>query len=340
MAQPLEQLQWKGDLKAHKGAITAIATHPAVPDYIITASRDKSIIVWRAERDQTTETYGVPMKRFVGHNHFVSDLALTTDAQKNLFILSGSWDKSLRLWDFNKGKSTLRFVNHTKDVLSVAFSADNRQIVSGSRDRTIKVWNTLGQCKMTFQQRDNGHKDWVSAVRFSPSVEAPLLVSAGWDKLIKVWDMKALAHKNTLAGHTGYINTVTVSPDGTLVASGGRDGLAKLWDLSEGKELYSLDTGDVINALAFSPVRYWLVAATQSSIVVWDLETKVQLECIKFNGQPEVDAEEEGIVADKKKQAAPLAVTSLAWSPDGSVLYAGYSNNVVRAYVVVQAQDQ
>jgi len=49
------------------------------------------------------------------------------------------------------GTTTRRFVGHTKDVLSVAFSADNRQIVSGSRDKTIKLWNTLGVCKYTIQ---------------------------------------------------------------------------------------------------------------------------------------------------------------------------------------------
>lgn len=337
---PYESLEWKGDLVAHKGQITAIATHPAVPDYVISASRDKSIIVWKISRDQSTDSYGYPLKRLVGHNHFISDLALTTDSSKALFILSGSWDKSLRLWDFNKGKSTLRFVNHTKDVLSVAFSADNRQIVSGSRDRTIKVWNTLGQCKMTFATRDNGHNDWVSAVRFSPSIDAPLMVSAGWDRVVKVWNMKTLQHQHTLAGHTGYINTVTVSPDGTLAASGGRDGSAKLWDLNEGRELYSLEAGDVINALAFSPVSYWLVAATQTSIVVWDLETKVQLETIRFDGQPEqVEQDEEGQIVAPRKAAAPLAVTSLAWHPEGSVLYAGYSNNTIRAYAVTAGQQ-
>merc|ERR1712037_528102 len=45
-----------------------------------------------------------------------------------------------------KGETTRRFVGHTKDVLSCAFSADNRQIVSGSRDKTVKLWNTLGEC--------------------------------------------------------------------------------------------------------------------------------------------------------------------------------------------------
>ena len=50
---------------------------------------------------------------------------------------------------FSRGKTTRIFNDHKKDVLSVAFSADNRQIVSGSRDKSIKLWNTLGQCKYT-----------------------------------------------------------------------------------------------------------------------------------------------------------------------------------------------
>ena len=69
-------------------------------------------------------------------------------------------------------------------MLSVSFSADNRQIVSGSRDRTIKLWNTLGQCK--FNITDDGHSEWVSCVRFSPNPQNPVIVSAGWDKVVKV----------------------------------------------------------------------------------------------------------------------------------------------------------
>merc|ERR1719295_857199 len=77
------------------------------------------------------------------------------------------------------GTTTRRFVGHTKDVLSVAFSADNRQIVSGSRDRTIKLWNTLGVCKYTIQEE--GHSEWISCVRFSPTNTNPIIVSAGDD---------------------------------------------------------------------------------------------------------------------------------------------------------------
>lgn len=68
--------------------------------------------------------------------------------------------------------------------------------------------------------------------------------------------------------YTRYLNTVTVSPDGSLCASGGKDGTAMLWDLKEGKRLYSLDAGDIIHSLVFSPNRYWLCAATTAGIKV------------------------------------------------------------------------
>jgi guanine nucleotide-binding protein subunit beta-2-like 1 protein len=100
------------------------------------------------------------------------------------YALSSSWDKTLRLWELSTGVTTRRFVGHTNDVLSVSFSADNRQIVSGSRDRTIKLWNTLGDCKYTIT--DKGHTEWVSCVRFSPNPQNPVIVSAGWDKVVKV----------------------------------------------------------------------------------------------------------------------------------------------------------
>ncbi len=100
------------------------------------------------------------------------------------YALSSSWDKTLRLWELATGNTTRTFVGHVNDVLSVSFSADNRQIVSGSRDKTIKLWNTLGDCKFTIT--DKGHTEWVSCVRFSPNPQNPVIVSAGWDKLVKV----------------------------------------------------------------------------------------------------------------------------------------------------------
>jgi len=311
-----EQLEEKGSLVGHGGWVTAIATTNEAPDMVLSASRDKSIIMWNIIRK--IDKYGFPQKRLKGHSHFVHDVAISSDGQ---FALSGSWDATLRLWDLNSGLTTRRFVSHTKDVLSVAFSADNRQIVSGSRDKTIKLWNTLGQCKYTITE--NGHKGWVSCVRFSPQVNEPLIVSAGWDKVVKVWNLNHCSLRTNLLGHKGYVNTVTVSPDGSLCASGGKDGTAMLWDLNEGRHLSSLDAGDIIHALVFSPIRYWLCAATASTIKIWDLESK---QCV-------ADLTPEDMV-EMSKTAVPIQCISLTWSADGGTLYGGYTDNIIRVWQV------
>ncbi|XP_010480509.2 PREDICTED: receptor for activated C kinase 1A-like [Camelina sativa] len=219
------------------------------------------------------------------------------------FALSGSWDGELRLWDLADGVSTRRFVGHTKDVLSVAFSLDNRQIVSASRDRTIKLWNTLGECKYTISEGGgDGHRDWVSCVRFSPNTLQPTIVSASWDKTVKVWNLSNCKLRSTLAGHTGYVSTVAVSPDGSLCASGGKDGVVLLWDLAEGKKLYSFEANSVIHALCFSPNRYWLCAATEQGIKIWDLESKTIVEDLKVDLKAEAEkADNSGPAATKRK---------------------------------------
>lgn len=329
-----ETLKYRGCLVGHTGWVTAIATPvDTTSNIVLSSSRDKTIIMW--EIDPSAEQYseedpdiriGRAKRSLKGHNHYVQDVVLSLDGQ---YCLSGSWDGTLRLWDLSTGQTTRRFAGHTKDVMSVAFSVDNRQIVSASRDKTIKLWNTLGECKYTWDAEDGGHTDWVSCVRFSPTTTQPVIVSGGWDKQIKVWDLtlSKVMRQHNLVGHTGNINAVTVSPDGSLCASGGKDATAMLWDLTEGKRLYMLDAGDIIHAVCFSPMRYWLVAATQKGIKVWDLESKSVVEELK----PESLQQEYG-----KKAQEPYCI-SLAWSGDGSTLYAGYTNGIIYAYVVALA---
>lgn len=274
----------KGIMKGHADLVTAIATPIDNSDMIVSSSRDKSILVWCIIKDNPNfddndqlPIYGITRRRLTGHSHFVQDVVLSSDGQ---FALSGSWDGDLRLWDLKTGVTARRFVGHTKDVLSVAFSNDNRQIVSASRDRTIKLWNTLGECKYTIQDNDS-HTNWVSSVRFSPSALSPTIVSGSWDRTVKVWNLSNCKIRCTLSGHGGYVNTVAVSPDGSLCASGGKDTLTLLWDLTEGRMLYTLDAGSIVHALCFSPNRYWLCAATEQCVKVWDLESKTVVQDLK-----------------------------------------------------------
>jgi len=323
-----EYLHLKGTLTGHSGWVTSIATTMQDnQDVLISGSRDRSLILWALTKNDPVNV-GVPRKALTGHSHFVEDVVLSSDGQ---FALSCSWDTTLRLWDLNLGESTRTFCGHKKDALSVAFSSDNRQIVSGSRDKTLKLWNTLGECKHTIDGEGSGagaHNEWVSCVRFSPNIANPLVVSGGWDKQVKVWNLRDCKLKTTFVGHTGYINCVTVAPDGSLCASGGKDQVAMLWDLNENKHLATLQAGGIIHALAFSPNRFWLCAATQNSIRIWDLQshsvvTELSNNHTSFNATP-------------TKSGRPPACLSLAWSLDGTTLYAGYTDNLIRVWEVRQ----
>lgn len=310
-----ETLTQQYELDGHAGWVTSLATTAERPNLLLSASRDKKIIVWQINGDG--ENWGVAKKALKGHNHFVEDVTISSDGH---FALSASWDKTLRLWDLNTGETTERFVGHTGDVLSVSFSPDNRQIVSGSRDKTIKLWNVIGECKYTIV--DEGHSEWVSQVRFSPNPSNPLIVSSGWDKLVKVWELSRFKLKHDHVGHTGYINTTTISPDGSLCASGGKDGVTMLWDLNDGKHLYSLDANDETHALCFSPNRYWLCAATTKCIKIWDLESKTVVQ--------EIVAE----IKASSNTAKKVWCISLTWSADGQWLFGGYTDHKIRVFRV------
>merc|ERR1711881_523200 len=88
-----EQMVLSGTLKGHNGWVTQIATTPQSPENILSASRDKTLILGELTPDDD-KAYGVPKRSLHGHNHFVSDVVLSSDGQ---FALSGSWDHNLRL---------------------------------------------------------------------------------------------------------------------------------------------------------------------------------------------------------------------------------------------------
>lgn len=141
----------------------------------------------------------------------------------------------------------------------------------------------------------------------------------------QVWNLANCKLRFNLVEHTGYVAAVTVSPDGSLCASGGKDGVARLWDLAEGKRLYSLDAGDAISALTFSPNRYWLCAATSSCVKIWDLESKSTVVELRPDFPP------------TSKKGIQHSCTSLAWSADGATLYTGYTDGIIRVWGVNRA---
>lgn len=269
------EMIYKGYLKGHNGWVTSmqLGTAEGKPNFLISSSRDKSLLIWKLKAEGTEEEeLGTPFRMFKGHSHFIQELALSNDSAH---CLTAGWDGLIRMWDINEGKTIRLFKGHTKDVLSVAFSQDNRQIISGGRDKTIRLWNILGENKYTIE---SAHNDWVSSVRFSPDTKQELFFSAGWDRKVKLWDKKKMSEyipEAPLNFSNQYLNTLSVAPSGAFLASGGKEGLLKIWgvkqkpDLSYGLELARQEEVKAeINALAFSPKFFWVACGCDDGIKV------------------------------------------------------------------------
>ncbi|KIO10424.1 hypothetical protein M404DRAFT_129403, partial [Pisolithus tinctorius Marx 270] len=99
-----------------------------------------------------------------GHTSGVTSVAFSPDGKR---IVSGSWDKTVRVWDAERGVQLgSPLEGHTSEVISVAFSPDGKRIVSGSRDKTVRAWDVEGGVQIGSPLE--GHTDGVISVAFSP----------------------------------------------------------------------------------------------------------------------------------------------------------------------------
>jgi WD40 repeat protein len=96
----------------------------------------------------------------LGHTHTVESVAFSQDGNQ---VVSGSWDKTARIWNTTTGEVEAELKGHTDFVVSVAFSHDSSQVVSGSWDQTVRIWNaTMGGMVAELK----GHTDKVTSVAF------------------------------------------------------------------------------------------------------------------------------------------------------------------------------
>ncbi|NEP01623.1 MAG: hypothetical protein F6K58_23795 [Symploca sp. SIO2E9] len=156
-----------------------------------------------------------------------------------------------------------RLEGHSGSVTSLSFSSKGKLIVSGSEDKTVKLWNIEGSLLATLV----GHNGSVTSVSFSP--DGKLLASGSKDKTVKLWniDGSLLA---TLESHRGSVTFVIFSPDGKLLASGSEDKTVKLWNC-DGTLIKTLkDHQGSVKSISFSPDSKLLASAdTSDTVIIW-----------------------------------------------------------------------
>ena len=144
-------------------------------------NRDYAIRIW----DGTTgEQIGSPLN---GHRSAVTSVSWSHDGTR---LASGSWDKTVRIWNPSTGEELCQLTDHCDWVNSVAWAPDGRRLASGSNDKTVKIWDpNTGECLRTLM----GHMHFVKSVCFSPC--GGHVVSGGGDRngskegSIRIWDV-------------------------------------------------------------------------------------------------------------------------------------------------------
>ena len=116
-------------------------------------------------------------------------------------------------------------------VKSVAFSSDGTQIVSGSNDYSVRLWDVLTGVEVKVLK---GHTSSVFSVAFSS--DGMQIVSGSNDNSVRLWDVSTGAEVKVLKGHTHSVNSVAFSSDGMQIVSGSFDESVRLWDASTGAE--------------------------------------------------------------------------------------------------------
>jgi len=111
------------------------------------------------------------------------------------------------------------------------------------------------------------------------------VASASDDRTVKLWDARLGQEKQTLKGHSGSVNAVAFSPDGTVVASASDDGTVKLWDARSGQEQQTLKGHSrSVNAIAFSLDGTVVASASDDRTVkLWDARLGQEQQTLKVN---------------------------------------------------------
>lgn len=132
-------------------------------------------------------------------------------------VLTGGYDKTVRLYDINKGQVLKAFAGHQLSVSKCVFNPYGNLIISGSKDNTIKFWDvTSGLCVKTI----SSHLGEVTSVEMNSN--GSLLLSSSKDNSIRLWDIRMVRPIRRFKGHQNTSKNFIRAgfANGTMIISG------------------------------------------------------------------------------------------------------------------------
>ncbi len=203
---------------------------------------------------------------FSSHEGGVKSLAFSADSES---LVSGDVKGMIYLWSIKQQALIQSFQGHKQAVNALLLNAQG-QLMSGSADKTVKVWNSqTTQTLVTLKDHQLG----ITAIAFHPTL--PLLATASLDRTIKFWDFTTFKVIKTWKKHTWAVRASAFSQDGKLLATGGDDNLILLWDVATGKILKEISGHSwTVTGLSFGQDGHILISSSwDKTIKLWQIAT-------------------------------------------------------------------
>ncbi|XP_078804363.1 POC1 centriolar protein homolog B isoform X5 [Oryzias latipes] len=168
------------------------------------------------------------------------------------------------------------FKGHKNAVTCVHFNPNNKQLASGSADKTVMIWNLAPKGRAL---RFFGHQDAVTGVQFSPSGKR--VASSSKDRTVRLWTPSMKGECAVFRAHTAAVRSVAFSADGLRLVTASDDKSVKVWSVDRQSFIYSLNQHtNWVRCARFSPDGRLIVSCGDDRTVrLWDTSTKHCLNC-------------------------------------------------------------